>query len=544
MKKYIIYSLVILPILTQAQGNLKASLDKTKSYVKEIKLEKSTVNQQLDYDNANLYDIKIAITTTDSKGKSTDETYELNMGLMGEVKRSASSKEMKVELSSQKNLKVIRYTKGGEMQNYENKVEILAENIDDARELEKSLKDAIAAAKTAWEASVKLPKDDLVALQSWLEQHIKDVSVEKQSVKQSLKKSGTYKDRAVLSSEENDGKKTTELQSDFSWGDFNENGAELKISGKEVTVIAKSKNDYVRNQQGDVMKGYDDEVRFSANNPTEGTVLQMAIQKIIPLAKKELQNRTPKIATKEDGFKTLKDRLIDFKVNESSYLQKIAPTCLTAYGLKSEVKGKTIDEDFKFNFGDLTDFKLSVSKEVVKITSKVQDNKKYIQYTKDGTLQNYDNSVEFVVGDIEAARYLMEALPAITKGCKGNITAGDFNWLAGKVKSIENPKQELALQDGDKCKWTLTSSASDSKKTVETVLEFNLYDIDPKKIEVDVSGKTVGIMGYTINKEKFIKQTKDGKPSFTNEANLVINTIEDAQKGVVTFKTLVEGCKK
>ena len=110
MKKYITYCLVILPILTQAQGNLKASLDKVKSYVKEIKLEKSTVSQQFSYDNANTYDVKIAITTTDSKGKSTEEIYEFNMGLMGEVKRSASSKEMKVELSSQKSLIVILYT--------------------------------------------------------------------------------------------------------------------------------------------------------------------------------------------------------------------------------------------------------------------------------------------------------------------------------------------------------------------------------------------------------------------------------------------------
>jgi hypothetical protein len=544
MKKYIIYCLVLLPILTQAQGNLKASLDKVKSYVKEIKLEKSTVNQQFSYDNTNPYDVKIAVTTSDSKGKSTEEIYEFNLGLMGEVKRSASSKEMKIELSAQKNLKVIRYTKGGEMQNYENEVELLAENVDDARELEKNLKDAITAAKTAWEASIKLPKDDLAALQSWLEQHIKDVSSDKQSVKQSLKKSATYKDRAVLTSEENDGKKTTELQSDFSWGDFNDNSAELKISGKEVTVIAKSKNDYVRTQQGSVMKGYDDEVKFAAVNPTEGTILQMAIQKIIPLAKKELQNRIPKVATKEEGFKILKDRLKEVKVNESIYTQKIEPACMATYTLKSEVKGKTVEESFKFNSGDLTDFKLNVSKEIIKIASKVQDSKKFIQVTKDGSLQNYDNSVEFIAGDIEDARYLMEALPAIAKGCKGNVTAGDFNWLASKVKSIENPKQELALQDGDKCKWKLTSSASDSKKTVETVLEFNLYDIDPKKIEVDVSGKTVNILAYTINKEKFIKQTKDDKPSFTSEINLVVNTIEDAQKGVATFKTLVEGCKK
>ena len=539
MKKILKYSLIFLPFLTQAQSNLKASLDKVKSYVKEIKLEKSTVNQQFSYESATPFDVKIAITTTDSKGKSTEELYEFNLGLMGDIKRSASTKEMKVELASQKNLKVIRYTKGGEMQNYENKVELLSENIDDARELEKNLKDAITAAKTAWEASIKLPKEELGALQTWLEQNIKEATAEKQTFKQSLKKSSTYKDRASLTLEENDGKKTTETSADFSWADLNEGSAELKISGKEIYVVAKSKNDYIK-----TTKGYNDEIKIYAQTPSDGSILQMTIQKIIPLAKKELQTRLPKLATKEDGFKVLKDRTKDFKVNESAYTQKIATTCLTTYDLKSDTKGKTVDESFKFNFGDLSDYKLSVSKEIIKITAKVADNKKYIQYTKDGALQNYDNSVDFVVGDLEDARYLAEALPAISKGCKTTITAGDFNSLVAKLKLTENPKQDLTLQDGDKCKWKLTSTLAESKKSVESVSEWNLYDIDPKKIDIDVSGKTVGITAYTLNKEKFIKLTKDSKPGFSSEINFVVKDIEDAQKSLATIKALVDGCKK
>ncbi len=545
MNKSLIFVLLLLPFFSQAQANLKTSLDKVKGYIKEIKLEKNTINQQFSYESATPYDIKIAITNTDAKGKSIEEIYAFNLGLMGDIKRSASSKEMKVELSSLKSQKVVRYTKGGEMQNYENKIELLSENIDDARELEKSLKEAIAAAKTAWEASIKLPKDDLGALQTWLEQNTKEVTVEKQTFKQSLKKSGTYKDRSMLNLEEFDGKKTTETQSDFSWGDLNDGSAELKISGKEIYVNVKAKNDYIKKQQGGLMKGYDDEIKIYAPTPSDGNVLLMAVQKIIPLAKKELQTRLPKVATKEDGFKILKERTKDIKVNEANYTQKIAPTCLTSYELKSEIKGKTIDETFKFNFGDLGDYKLSVSKDIVKVTAKVIDNKKYVQYTKDATLQNYDNSVEFFVGDLEDARYLAEALPAISKGCKSNITAGDFNSLASKLKTIENPKQELVLQDGgDKCKWKLTSNLTESKKSVEAISEWNLYDIDAKKIEIEVSGKTVGVTAYTLNKEKFIKYTKDTKPGFSSEINFITNDIEDAQKTLATFKALVEGCKK
>jgi hypothetical protein len=117
--------------------------------------------------------------------------------------------------------------------------------------------------------------------------------------------------------------------------------------------------------------------------------------------------------------------------------------------------------------------------------------------------------------------------------------------LVGKLKSIENPKQELVLQDGgDKCKCKFTSTMAESKKSIETISEWNLYDIDPKKIDIDISGKIVGVTAYTLNKEKFIKQTKDNKPGFSSEINLIVSDIEDAQKALATFKSLVEGCKK
>ncbi len=545
MNKYFKFIIIFCPVLSFAQAGLKPSLDKAKSFVKEIKLEKSTVSQTLSYDNASPYDLKIAINTTDSKGKSTEEVFEFNLGLIGDVKRSASTKEMKVELSGQKGLKVIKVTKGGEMQGYEKEVVILAENVDDARELEKNLKDAIAAAKPAWESTIKLPKDDLNALQAWLSQNIKDVASDKQTIKQSLKKSAVYKDKAVLSIEENDGKKTNESQSDFSWGDLTENSPELKINGKEISIGVKSKNDFIQTYQGSTFKGFEDKLKFYAESPTQGSVLLMAIQKIIPLAAKELKDRLPKVVTKEDGFKILKDKLKDFKVNESAYGIQIEPSCLTTYTVKSESKGKAVEEVYKFSFGDLNDFKLSVSKDLVKISSKVKDGKKYIQYVKDGQPQNYDNSIEFLLNDVENGRYLAEALPAIEKGCKtADPVAGDFKWLAAQVSAAENPKQTIELKDGDKCKIKLTSNQSDSKKSVETIQELNLYDLDPKKTEIDVSGKNVGISALTLNKEKFINQTKDGKSTFVSETGFVVNNIETAKKALITFKSLIEGCKK
>lgn len=530
----------------QAQ-NLKESLDKVKSHVKEIQLDKSSVNQQFSYEPATPFDVKLTVTTTDSKGKSSEELFVFNLVFFDKnfVKRIASDKMMKIEMQAAQNLKVVEHTKNGEKQNYESEITLLTNNIDDARELEKFLKDAIPAAKTAWEASIKLPKDDLVQLSAWFEQHLTDFGM----LKQSIKKASNTKDRAVLTVEKPDGKKTTENQYEWSWGDLIENNLAVNINGKEISVVAQTqnKNEFVRISENGNVKEYDKEIQFYMPTPSDAKVLAMAIQKIIPLARKELQARIPKPSSSADGFKQLKDLVGDFSVNISDFKQKIDATCVTSYVVNSTIKGKSKEEIYGFNFGDLGTYKLNISRELVKISASTTDNKKFVSLSNNGTLQNYDNGVDFYVADIEKARYLLAILPVISQGCKQAPKPETFDWLVQKVKNanLQGYSQELAFQeDGSKCKLKLTVSEASSKKTVETVYEFNLYDIEPKAITLDVSGKLIYVNSGTVNREKFIKSFKDGKPSFTNELPLILDSLEDAKKVNVTLKALVETCKK
>lgn len=546
MKFLITLGLIVFVGSLQAQ-NLKESLDKIKFYVKEIQLDKSSVNQQFSYEAATPYDVKLTVTTTDSKGKSAEEIFVFNLGFFDKnfVKRTASDKMMKIEMQAAQNLKVVEHTKNGEKQNYDSEITLLANNIDDARELERFLKDAIPAAKTAWEASVKLPKDDLVQLSTWFEQHITEFG----TVKQSIKKAANAKDRAVLTIEKADGKKTTENQYEWSWGDLIENNLAVNISGKEISVVAQTqnKNEFVRISENGSIKEYDKEIRFFAPTPSEAKVLAMAIQKMIPLARKELQARTPKPNSSVDGFKQLKDLVGDFSVNTSDFKQKIDATCVTNYVVNSTIKGKSKEETYGFNFGDLGTYKLNISRELIKISASTIDNKKFVSLSTNGIAQNYDNSVDFYVEDIEKARYLMAILPVISQGCKQAPKAETFDWVAQKIKNanLQGYSQELVYQeDGSKCKWKFTVSEASSKKTTETVFEFNLYDIEPKAITLDVSGKLIYVNSGTLNKEKFIKNFKEGKPGFTNELPIIMDSLEDAKKVAVTIKQLVETCKK
>ncbi len=525
-----------------AQDNLLQTLKKTQSLVKEVKLEKSTVNQELDFDSKMPYMVKVKIKNTDSKGKSIEEVYDFNLGLINEINRVASSKEMKVELNAVDKNKFIGFIENEKKGNYTNKFVIYSENIDDARELEKSLKEAIKLGKTAWEADIKLPKEELTAYGAWVENLIKDVVTKKGDIKQKLTKSNDYKDKASFETTANDSKNTIKSTSEFSWADLNEKKTEIKVNGEDIMVAMKFSDDFVKNTENELSKSFSNGIDIYFNTPSDANILLMGIKKLIPIAKKELGNRMLKVSTKEEGFKKITGKVANLKVNEATYTQSLENQCFTTYNTKLEEKGKTTEEVFKFNFADIGAFDLNIKKELVKITAKTEGSNKYIEVIKNGELQNYEKSFDMLFNDLEGARTSLEAFQAIAKGCKSTISAGDFNSFNNQISALESPKQEVTKEEN--CKWKYTSTSKSSKKESESIYEFNLYDLDAQKIELSVSGKTVNVEAATLKKEKFIKLTKDSKPSFTNTVSFELKGIMEGQKALATIKALVEGCKK
>jgi outer membrane protein OmpA-like peptidoglycan-associated protein len=542
----LIFTLAFFCIKVKAQ-DLNASLSEVKKYVKEIKLEKSSLNQVLESNGANPSELTLKVTQTDSKNKSSSEEFKFDLIFfdIGQVKREDSKKELLIELKTTNGFDAVQYLKNGELQKYQDKISIRVDNADDARELEKHLKTAITAAKARFEANLKLPTT-FTELQKYVESAIKSFEGNGISVAQKTIRGNLYNDRVVIKSKISGAKKDEDYSYDFSWGDIAESSIEIKAMGKAVAIVANTtdKNEFIKTL--DLSKnntGYEKEVHFFTATPTDAKILATALQKFIPLARKEMQNRIPKSGSL--GLEVL-SKISDFQINETQYNQKASENCLCQYTRNAVVKGKSKDENFLFNLSDLTGFKIEVKKEFPVISAKTIDNLKFVSMTDAKTKRSFDNEIQLFLPDIETARTLLASLLAISNKCKESIRPENFDWLVAKLKNAEvtDITQTLSLQEPtNRAKWRFTVAKNGGKKTTEKIYEFNVYDLDVTKTKFEVEGQNLALTIDTKNKEKLLKQIEDGKPTFTNEMQFLVNNAEDVKKINITLKGMIGNYK-
>jgi outer membrane protein OmpA-like peptidoglycan-associated protein len=256
-----------------------------------------------------------------------------------------------------------------------------------------------------------------------------------------------------------------------------------------------------------------------------------------------MQNRMPKSSTV--GLEVL-NKISDFQVNETQYNQKATENCLCQYTRKGVIKGKSKEENFLFNFSDLTGFKIEVKKEYAVIAAKTIDNLKFVSKTDEKTKRSFDNEIELYMPDIEIARTMLAVLPAIATKCKESIRPENFDWLVTKLKNAEltDMTQTLSLQEpNNRAKWRFTVAKNGGKKTTEKVYEFNVYDLDVSKTKFEVEGQNLALTIDTKNKEKLLKQIEDGKPTFTNEMQFLVSNAEDVKKINITLKGMIGNYK-
>jgi outer membrane protein OmpA-like peptidoglycan-associated protein len=546
IKFILFFKLFVLSSLAFAQ-DLTTSLTEVKKYVKQIKLEKASINQELEISGSNPSELNLKVTQTDSKNKSSTEEYKFDLIFfdISQVKREDSKKELLIEMKTSNGFDAVQYLKNGELQNYDDKISIRVDNADDARELEKYLKTAITAAKSKFEASLKLPTS-FADLQKYVESAIKSFETNGITAGQKTIRGNLYNDRVVIKSKITGAKKDEDYSYDFSWGDIAESSIEIKSMGKAIGIIltCTDKNEFINTV--DLAKNkteYDKEVHFYASTPTEAKVLITAMQKFIPLARKEMQNRLPKSGSV--GLELL-SKISDFQVNETQYNQKATETCLCQYTRKAVIKGKSKDENFLFNLSDLTDFKIDVKKEFPTITAKTIDKLKFVSMTDAKTKRSFDNEISLYLPDIETARIMLASLPSISNKCKESIRPENFDWLVDKLKNAEltDMTQILSLQEpNNRAKWRFTVAKNGGKKTTEKVYEFNVYDLDVTKTKFEVEGQNLALTIDTKNKEKILKQIEDGKPTFTNEMQFLVTNAEDVKKINITLKGMIGNYK-
>lgn len=105
--------------------------------------------------------------------------------------------------------------------------------------------------------------------------------------------------------------------------------------------------------------------------------------------------------------------------------------------------------------------------------------------------------------------------------CRQTPVASDVEWLKKCASTAEKTEvgltQKLELQTPEaKCKWKFTRIETSEKKSKEEIFEFNVYDLDPKQVNITVVGRSISLEIQTKYRQKIISRYENGKPSYAS----------------------------
>ena len=154
-----------------------------KNNISKVSSVPVSLEQSFSFEDPKEYLASFTVKKTDQKNVSTEEKYELNILDINNKNLTVkiSGAQLSVSVETKGNDHYIKYTKNNEQQSYTNAFEIVAEDIDQAR-------DIIAALSTAIEKSKSL-MPDFSNLQNSLDfntKNITDLSFEKKTLNQKI----------------------------------------------------------------------------------------------------------------------------------------------------------------------------------------------------------------------------------------------------------------------------------------------------------------------------------------------------------------------
>jgi hypothetical protein len=176
--------------------------------------------------------------------------------------------------------------------------------------------------------------------------------------------------------------------------------------------------------------------------------------------------------------------------------------------------------------------------------------------TADEKFKGYENNVRIYMPDIESARRAKSLVDKVAEKCKssykepfGNDAATTTAYFRSNIKELSvdetTVKQSLEPVENDNNKFKYTVIEVTPKgSAAEQVYEFNLSDLNPTSIAMDVKGKWLYVVVDTEFKGKIIKYYKDGKiQPYASSLQFAVNDVDVARNIVSALGKAVKAVK-
>jgi hypothetical protein len=533
------------------------ALNWLKNNIGEVKGPTSITSQTLSYGERKEYLVTLNVKKTDQKGTTTDEKYEFNVLDINKnlLVVKISGVQLSVSIETSGNNKYIKYTKNNEQQSYTDDLEILAQDIDNARKIIAAFGSAIVKSKS------KMPEfNSLQQALDFIKNSTIEITTDAKPLKQKIDFTQEEGTKTKLSIIETDSKgNSIENLYNFYLAHLEINSLNFKVSGKKISILCNTSNKIklIKYEKDNFIQNFQNDIEIlepdieTTREVIEAFKYAVKYSEWKPVAWKNMSeaNAFLKNTVKGENIGTDQYKL-NFEGNENEpFFSKYVKS-------KTDAKGLTVEQSYEFYpyMLDATTTKIESSGKYLIINVKVSNKKSFVKVYKDGKQQSYDNELEIMAFDAKQARDISEALKYIAsngkpkdKNWSDKQTAMDFvKENVGSFKNDEKEiKQKLELVNNDPCKISFTVNTIDDKgKTTEEIYELGLSDMNKMMVDYKISGKNVYVTLVCKNREKLVKVYKNGaQQSYGADLEILEDDVNTAKNIADALKSAIIQCE-
>jgi hypothetical protein len=534
------------------------ALNWLKNHISKINSGSVTAEQSFSFGERKDYLASFNLKKTDQKNVSTEEKYEFNILDINKKNLTVkiSGTQLSVSVETKGNDHFIKYTKNNEQQNLANGFEIIAEDIDQARNI-------IAAFSTAIEKS-KSVIPDFSSLQKSLDfitKNTTDLTIDKKTLNQKINFTPGNGTKSVFTYAEPDSKgKPIEERYEFYLNDIDANSLNFKVNGEKIIIVPVSKNKtkFIKYYKDNALQDFQNEIDIL--NADLETSREMVEAFKAAIKSSETQPQTWKTLGDAITFlsNTIKGETIGsdiYKLDFSSV--STDPLKVKYVHSKTDVKGISVGQSFEFYpyMLDPGTIKIGSSGKYLNVEASVSNKKPFVKVFKEDKQQAFAEDIEIMAFDARQAQDIAEAIKYLANNSKPKErTWGDkqsaMKFVMENIGALKSEgkevKQKIELTDNDPCKISYTVSSSDDKgKTTDEIYEFALNDLNKLMVDFKVSGQNVLVTLTCKNKEKLVKVYKNGtQQAWGTDVEIATNDVETAKNIAEAFKSAITQCEK
>ncbi len=381
--------------------------------VKLVNIDNSSYQQILSKDEEHTGKVNLEVVETNEKSTETRK-FEFNLADINSnsLKFVVKGAMFSVVFETKGKRKIMKSLEDGKLSNYLYKIEIIAYNIENARDLRYIIDQTIPMAEEELKSSLPAV-NELNEATTLLSKNIGNIVIGETTYDQSFLNDCITGLSVVV----DDMKKKVETRYEFNLSDINQNSIDYKISGKKflLTFQTKGASKLVKVYENDEQQNYINNIQILCDDMENARLLLHVFKKTIPLCEANIVRLVPAegLGSKIDWLiENTKEVTVEGTVFNQELERITEDNNKLRLTLREITEKKSTEYVYEFNLSDLNpnSLKYDISGKELSVNLITNYNTKVIKIYKDGEIQSYASEMNIYVTDIESARNVLLAL--------------------------------------------------------------------------------------------------------------------------------------